>query len=143
MTEMKDFTRARDQIRFRIDGDVFEACPAIPAEILLEFAARYEDAAKIEGAALQYEALSGVLKLVLLETSYSVLSKRLRDRNHPVDMDQLNDIVVWLMEQYGARPTQLSLESPDGLSAQESGMSLREPALAAALTSEPSPQTAS
>lgn len=143
MTEIKDFSRARKAIRFQIDDDVFEATPAIPAEIMLEFAARYEGAAAIKGVDKQHDALSGVLELVLAEPSYALMRKRMRDRSNPVDLQQLNDIVVWLMEQYGMRPTRLASESSDGPASPASGTSSTEPAQDVASTSSPSLQTVS
>lgn len=139
----RDFSRPRPRIVFTVDTEEFEACPAIPADILLEFSARYEDAANLKGLGSQYEALTSLLELVLLEDSHARLRGRLRDRQHPVDLDQLNDIVVWLMECYGARPTPLSPDSPDGPCDPALGTSSTAPALAAASTCAASPPTGS
>src|SRR3546814_984409 len=40
---VKDFTRKRERIVFRIDDDLFEAATAIPDDMLTEFATRYAD----------------------------------------------------------------------------------------------------
>lgn len=143
MTEIKDFSRERKAIQFRVDTDVFHAAPAIPAEIMLEFATRYEDASSIKGVDKQYDALSGVLELVLLEDSYQLIRRRMRDRSRPIDLAQLNDIVVWLMEQYGMRPTRAPRESSPGRRNRASGMNSKATAPDEESTSELSPQTVS
>lgn len=143
MSQPKDFSRPRERVAFTIDGDTFEAAPAIPAEILAEFATRYEDAGEAEGAKAQYQMLVTVLDLVLVPDSCALLQARMRDRERPVDLDQLNDIVIWLMEQYGLRPTQPSPSSSDGQPPPEPGTSSTEPTPDAASTSQLSLQTVS
>lgn len=114
MTEIKDFGKVRPRVQFRVDGDDFEAAPAIPAEILAEFAARYEGVNEAEGVRETYQMLVSVLDLVLLPDSHTLLQSRLKDRANPVDIDQLTEIIEWLMEQYGLRPTRSSSGSSDG-----------------------------
>jgi hypothetical protein len=141
---MKDFSRTRKQILFQIDGDTFEAASAVPAEILVEFANRFNDVStKNSSPSELFEALMGVFELVLLETSFDKLRTRGRDRANPVEIDQLSDIVLWLLEEYGLRPTQLSSNSSPGPENPASGTSSTDSTPAAVSTSSPSLSTVS
>lgn len=139
MTEVKDFTRKRERALFRIDDDVFEAAPALPAETLIEFSGRFSDLEQ----SLSPETLHEVLSLVLLPESFERLSSRLRDKKNPVDIDQFSDIVVWLLERYGKRPTRPASNSPAGPPVPEPGTNLTGDPSGRALTSPPSPMTVS
>lgn len=123
MTEIKDFSKARKRIQFKIDDDIFEAAPAVPAEILMDFAAQFSgmnpENAPVD---VQLKAFRGVLELVLLEDSLQRFNERLRDRREPVDVEQVEEIITWLFEAYGLRPTELSSDSPSGPSGPVSGM---------------------
>lgn len=138
MSEIKDFSRTREQVAFTIDGDKFEAAPAIPAETLAEFVVRYSDAGEATDARTQLEILAGVLELVLLPDSYTLLKQRMRDRERPVELDQLDDIITWLTEKYGLRPTQESPDSSDGQPAPESGTNSTAPTPVEGSTSQAS-----
>jgi len=121
---MKDFSRPRERIQFTIDGDLFEAASAVPAEILVQFANQFNDVStKSSSPDELFDALMAVFELVLLEDSYTRLRTRGRDRANPVEIDQLSDIVLWLLEQYGLRPTKLSSSSSPGPVSPASGMS--------------------
>jgi hypothetical protein len=139
----RDFSRKRKRVHFVIDDDTFDATPAIPADLLVEFGVRYEQAASAESLPEQFELLTGVLELVLLEDSYALLRKRMKDRHNPVELDQLNDIIEYLMSEYGLRPTQPSPDSSDGQPNPESGTNSTETTQPEASTSSTSPPTAS
>lgn len=117
---MKDFSKPRRQIQFKIDDDIFEAAPAIPAETLMEFATRFSDLESADQAK-RVSILAEVLDLVLLPEAFSRMRARMSDRKNPVELDQLNEIIMWLLGEYGLRPTQASSGSPDGLDNQASG----------------------
>jgi hypothetical protein len=87
--------------------------------------------------------LKQALKFVLLPESYERFSARLKDRHNPIDDDQLADVVLWLLEQYGLRPTAPSQPSSDGSPSPESGTSSTESTQPEAPTSEASQPTGS
>jgi hypothetical protein len=122
---MKDFTKKREDVRFQVDEDVFEAAPAIPAEVLTDFAVKFADVNSLP-ATKRVEALTDVLEMVLKPASFELIKSRMRDKEAPIDIDQLNDIIVWLLEQYGQRPTQPSSASSTGQLSPESGTNLTE-----------------
>lgn len=105
MEQTKSFSRNRPVIKFEIDGDTFTAASGLPAGTLAEFGTRYADAGSDNGIKEQFKTLSSVLELVLLPDSYTLFTKRLSDPERPIDMDQLNEVIMWLLEQYGMRPT--------------------------------------
>lgn len=123
MEQTKSFSRNRPRVQFEIDGDLFIAASGLPAGTLAEFGVRYADAASDKGIEQQFKSLSGVLSLVLLPDSYKLFGERLHDRERPIDLDQLNDVIVWLLEQYGLRPTVQSSVSSNGSQGQAHGTS--------------------
>jgi hypothetical protein len=85
----------------------------------------------------------GVFELVLIPASFDQLRARGKDRTNPVEIDQLSDIVLWLLEEYGLRPTQLSSNSSPGPENPASGTNSTDSTPAAASTSSPSLSTVS
>lgn len=122
---VKDFSRPRTRVAFTIDGDTFEAPPAIPAEVFMEYAERYSrlQARDDEERDLHemLAAMKDVLAIVLYPQSYELFAHRMRDPNRPIDLAQVQDVIVWLMEQYGMRPTVPSSESSTGPADPEPG----------------------
>lgn len=118
---MKDFTEAHERLLFRIDDDVFEAAPALPGKVLAEFVTRYT--ATTDGMADECNAVVSALGLVLFPESNEVFQSRLGSLEKPIKMEQASDVIIWLLEQYGARPTQPSSPSSDGPPSPASGMS--------------------
>lgn len=115
MTEIKDFSKARKQLRFRIDDDVFEASPAIPAEVMISFAERFTSADPTKLTVKEQVGIfRDVLEIVLLPESMARMRERMADQGQPVDIEQLDQIIQWLFEEYGMRPTQESSSSSSG-----------------------------
>lgn len=115
MTEIKDFSKKRKQLVFQIDDDRFEAAAAIPAEVMIQFAERFTtaDPSKMT-IAEQVGIFRELLEIVLLPESMATMRKRMADPKQPVDMEQLDQIITWLMEEYGMRPTSGSGSSSPG-----------------------------
>lgn len=119
---VKDFSRQRKRHIFRIDGDVFEAATALPGKVLARFAKRFAD---IEALPVdeQLDAFADALSMVLLPESDARFQKRLDDLENPIELDQASDVIQWLLEQYGLRPTEPSSPSSPGLPSLASGTS--------------------
>lgn len=137
MSEIKDFSRPRKPVVFTVDGDTFEAAPAIPAETLAEFGDRYQSVNEADTIRDTFQILASVFELVLLPNSHALILARLKDRSNPIDIDQLTEIIEWLMEQYGLRPTRSSPDSSNGQPPQEPGTSSTDAAPAEESTSPP------
>lgn len=114
MAEIRDFTKKRDDVTFRIDDDVFHAARGVPAEVLMDFATQFSGMSLATPVDEQLKAFRGVFELVLLPKSLQRFTARMRDRENPIEIDQCEQVITWLMEQYGLRPTELPSSSLDG-----------------------------
>lgn len=119
---IRDFTRKRKRLQFRIDDDVFEAAPALPGQTLAGFATRFADIEKTP-LAQQLDVFADALGMVLLPESNARFQKRLSDLEQPIELEQASDVIAWLMEEYGHRPTEPSSPSSTGLPSPASGTS--------------------
>lgn len=139
---MKDFTREHKRIQFKIDDDVFEAAPALPARTLMEFAVTAERIinAEAEERAGLFDEMFG---MILLPDSFELFQKRMADPQQPIEFPQIEAIIMWLFEEYGLRPTEVSFPSSVGSVDQGDGRSLTDNAHLAELTLPNSPSTAS
>lgn len=121
MTQVKDFSKPRKKIIFRIDEDVFEAAPVMPAQTLLEFSVKFAQTQGKGDLDKQLVILRDTLEMVLLPESFDRFASRLSDRERPIELGQLSDVVMWLLEEYGLRPTRPSSASLGGSPGPESG----------------------
>ncbi|MDK1473611.1 hypothetical protein QNO07_09285 [Streptomyces sp. 549] len=135
--DIRDFTTARKSIRFRVDSDVFDAVPDIPAQTLLDFAMEMEHAGDSPDQAIR--AMVKVVDILLTQESAALFKARMSNPDNPISAQQLKDIMPWLLEQYGMRPTEPSSDSPTGPASPEPGTSSTANAPAQASTSAPSP----
>jgi hypothetical protein len=73
---------------------------------MIEFAESMStaDPAKMSPAEM-VEALRRVIEMVLHPDSLALFRKRMGDPQNPIDMEQLDNVVTWLFEEYGMRPT--------------------------------------
>lgn len=139
----KDFSRKRKRLNFTIDDDEFDAAIALPGDVFAEMVALYNSADDVQSFQEQHDLLKKALEVALLPESWQRFAGRLKDKTRPIEDDQMSEVVMWLLEEYGMRPTQPSQPSPDGPSSPESGTSSTESTQPEASTSAPSPQTAS
>lgn len=119
----RDFTRPRTRLTFTIDDDVFEAAPVLPGDVYAEFVTHYTGTGEKQTYKEQHDQLKEALRLALLPDSFERFTDRLKDKTNPIDDDQMSDVILWLLEAYGMRPTKPSQPSSDGQSSPESGMS--------------------
>lgn len=127
---MQDFTQARpDTIKFKIDDDVFEAVPAVGANVLRSImtladttglAANIESLTPEEAASRSTKVMEMVnstlsfLDLVLLPECATRFGERMNSATEPITLDQAFKVWTWLVEQYSGRPTQPSSPSANG-----------------------------
>ena len=117
----KDFTKKAERIVFQLDDDQFEARSVLPVPVMQEL---IRVSKELQVDALGEDALVKVLSifnLVLLGQSAELFRSRVESVDKPVDLTQVMDIMVWLMEMYGQRPTQPSSDSSDGLPSETGG----------------------
>lgn len=124
----KDFTIAGPAPRFRIAPDDFECYEEIALDALVGIA----ETARVglttgDGATTEQrlEAMKEVLKGILTPESHRIFSDRMRvgseevPNPHPIGQRHIKDLLPWLMEQYGMRPTEESSTSADGSDADD------------------------
>lgn len=136
----RDFSRKRKRLNFHIDGEEFEAASVLPGDVFAEFVTLYNSTGDTETYQQQHDLLKQALNLALLPESWQRFTDRLKDKTRPIDDDQMSDVVLWLLEEYGLRPTQPSQPSSDGSASPEPGTSSTEstqPAESTSVNSEP------
>lgn len=111
----KDFSKKRQPIFFVLDGPTpdgerFDCYPALALPSLQEIAL-IADAITTENATQSFVEF---FKVVLQPESAARIEAKLADRMYPLDLEQANDIMSWLMGEYGLRPTKPSSGSSDG-----------------------------
>jgi hypothetical protein len=139
----RDFSKKRKRLDFTIEDDTFEAAPALPGDVFAEFVTLYNSTGDTETYQQQHDLLKQAIELALLPESWERFAARLKDKERPIDDDQMSDVVLWLLEEYGMRPTQPSPDSSDGPASPESGTNSTESTPAEASPSETSQPTAS
>lgn len=117
---MKSFTRVRKPVEFEIDDEKFDAVPALPADTMMEMTTEF--AAMDEGDPEEsIKAMLAVLEKFLLPDSFRRFRARMGDKQRPIEFPQVQEVIFWLLEQYGMRPTEQSSDSADGLPNPASG----------------------
>jgi hypothetical protein len=140
----KDFSKKRERISFEIDGEDFEAAEAIPADDLARVVTMLNSVdPNVATPTEQVEAFKSFMETCLFPESYERFAYRMGNKANPIDLDQVNDISTWIVEQYGMRPTKPSADSSSGPPSLASGMSSTVEPQVVVSTSEPSLSTAS
>jgi hypothetical protein len=101
MSNMPNFRRdVTEPRRFAIDDDVFECAPRLPAGVVTTFA----HMSKAE-AADQYDFLAEILDILMFPASAARFAERMKDPQNPIDIDQIDDVFHWVVQEYANRPT--------------------------------------
>lgn len=137
---MKDFSKERKSIEFMIDGDRFDCVQAIPAKTLMDLTADFS-AMDDEDPTQAIKAMMVVLGQFLLPASFALFEQRMASQEKPIEFPQVNDVIMWLLGEYGMRPTEQSSDSADGLPNPEPGTTSTGNTPDVVSISLPSPQT--
>jgi len=140
---MRDFTRQPRVIEFQIDQDIFRCHPRLPAQTLIDFTLEVEKIGDEMTSEQGINTMIGTLKMVLVPDSYRLFHDRMSNALDPIELDQANEIIQWIMSEYGLRPTEQPGDSSSGPSSQEPGTSLTDGSPAKELISSGSMQTVS
>lgn len=97
---IKDLTVIREPKQFRLGDHVYTAAPAMPAGLLRKFT----QAAK-ESEEVQLDRFMEILDAVMLPESAERFAARMNDPADPITIDDLRNVLEWLMEEYTGRPT--------------------------------------
>lgn len=116
ITGLPDFSRkgaAPEPKRFVIDGYVYECTAILPAGATRDLA-RLARLHGTDNVISMIEVLGDFMDAVMLPECAKEFAARIRDPEHPIDDNQIGEIVVWLIREYGGRPTSPPLSSSDG-----------------------------
>lgn len=110
----KDFTKAKKRVTFKIDDDEFEAPSVLPIPVMQELAGAADKLKSDVSSVETLREVIGIFDIILLDDSATLLRERISSKEAPVDLEQLIEIMLWLLEVYGLRPTQPSSDSSAG-----------------------------
>lgn len=115
----KDFTKRRPRVFLRLDGEEYEGKPALGLPSLQAVQRIQKRLADPE--ADKIEIFRDMFVVLLKKESAERFMIKLNDEDEPVDPDQLQGMVAYLMERHALRPTGEPSESPSGSETAESG----------------------
>jgi len=140
VADIQDFSLPPQRNQFKIDGEVFEAAAQLPAGQAMGFIHLAEQWSSSEPEKAQ-ELFRGLFSKVLLPESYERFVARLNDLEHPVTIQQLQQVISWLFERYGMGPTEESSDSSTGSGNPNGGTPPPDGSPSTASTSTVSPST--
>ena len=115
MAKFKDFgspvAPEAEKVEFELCGDTFSFRPQIPGKTMLDFARRTSDdsnASENAGVLLDF------FQSVMYPESHARFDVLISDPDKAISLESLMEIVSWLMETYGSRPTERSEPSSTG-----------------------------
>jgi hypothetical protein len=117
MAKIKDFGAPGlgdnlEDITFVLHGESFTCRRGVPGKVMIDIAAQ---TANEDDPAAGAKVIDDFFRSVLIsEESYDRLNGILRDPDKMIPIETIMDIVSWLMEVYGERPTQRSEDSSTG-----------------------------
>lgn len=111
---MRDFTRQPRVIEFKIDDDIFRCHPRLPAQTLIDFTLEVEKIGEEMTSEQGIATLINTLKMVLVPDSYKIFHDRMSSTVAPIELEQANEIIQWVMGEYGMRPTESPGASSNG-----------------------------
>ena len=91
-----------EPLEFQIDEETFTAYPPTGAQLALAMAAQGSHSSMSDRMAGLMDFLAGILD----DKGMERFRVRLQDRDDPFDMDTVEAVILWLTEEWAARPTQ-------------------------------------
>jgi len=133
---MKDFTRQPRVVEFMINDDHFRGKPFLAAQTMIDFTLKVDKLGEDITAQQGFDPMSESLALVLMPDSMKRFKDRMIDPSNPdaasltgqppIELPQVNEIIEWIMEEYGMRPPASPPTSSDGPSPQGGGANSTE-----------------
>lgn len=119
--EIRDFTNRDTTIKFKIYEHVLEAAPELPLGAMTQIAKLQNLRSAIDENGL--ESILDILDIFVLDDSMQIIRGMVNDKKKPFGVRHMMELVPWLLEEYGLRPTQPSSPSSTGLVDGETGTS--------------------
>lgn len=113
---IKDFTITQKTVSFKIDDDIFEAIAVLGLTQMQDVIVTAGSINELTHAG-DTDAILRVFDSILTEGSAKRFRERAMSKDHNDALDvrrQLIPILQYLLEEYGVRPTQPSLDSSSG-----------------------------
>ncbi len=136
--KMKSFANRIEPIPFEINGDVFYAHPSIPPHLLQEIKGFRNISERLQDEGI--EPLLLLMDQMLRFESSELFRARMKTEDRSIEIPVINEIIMWLMEEWTVRPTQSSVISSPGSNTDEIGSNSTVGVLADALLGTPSVQ---
>lgn len=117
----KDFTEDVQPIQFRVNEDLFIAPAVLPVPTMQQLTiavAKLKDV----GDSAAFDAILEVFDAILVDDSAIRFRQRIADKVQPIGLNQVVNIMTWLIEVYGLRPTEQPSDSSAGQLIETSGM---------------------
>lgn len=105
--EIYDFAYDPSPKKFRIAPDIFTAAPDLP-QTAYDLAISYQN---ISDTNARTEKVLAFFDAVLTDESAALLRERFASKVNTIGLNLLVQVLTWLLEQYGLRPTQPSSPS--------------------------------
>lgn len=110
LPEIKDFSLPTKDRPFKIEGDVYRAVPGIPLQLMASMK-KFSDLKNLSEKDDALEGLLSVFDEILFAESATLFRKRVSERI--ITIDHVKPLIEWLMEGWGARPTEPSSDSSE------------------------------
>lgn len=120
--EIRNFTNRDETIKFQIYEHVLEAAPELPLGAMSQIAKlqNIRNSIDEEGG---LESILDILSIFVLDDSMAIIRGMVNDKRRPFGVRHMTELVPWLLEEYGLRPTQPSSPSSTGSVDGETGIS--------------------
>lgn len=115
-----DFSLEDVSISIRIAPDNFKLYPEIPLDSMMEIVKIAKNKEGPDSNTDRFNQLLSLLEAVMYPEDYDRFIQRTKPgtrenpNTHPIGLRHIMNMLPWLMEVYGLRPTQQSSESADG-----------------------------
>lgn len=105
MTEIqrhRSFTKKKksEPVTFELDGDLFECVKKMPVELTKQISGLKN----AESTVARLDMLIDMVRNLLRESSLELFNNRLNNKDEPIDIEEIGEIVEWLVEVYTGRP---------------------------------------
>lgn len=118
---VKDFAFSPEPKRFKLyteDTFIFEAPPVLPLGVL-------EEATTLQNLSITEKGVTERIlnymdSMLMPESAYELRKRATEPSRFPFGVNQVQPLLEWLLEAYGLRPTQPSLPSSGGSTADDS-----------------------
>ena len=116
MAKFKDFGSSNssadaEPISFKLAGEDFHCRPQIPGKVMLDLASKTGDE---ENPTQSARMIDEFFRIALLPESHERFTALTLDPDRIITMEQLMEIVSWLVEVYAERPTSRPEVSSNG-----------------------------